>query len=158
MCKTFKWHLGRNNTRGTKKFSLYFSVRSFIKPPQLKWRFTDAVHFCIVMKGSFARGMIPSFRRFKALLCFLKPVTSRATEDLQDRLRKVPFLYDHVHQKCQTLYKPGQLLSFDQRMIKSKARFSFEQCLQKTCEVVFQEVCFCDAETAILCNFQLFTG
>ncbi|KAJ8346488.1 hypothetical protein SKAU_G00278890 [Synaphobranchus kaupii] len=43
-----------------------------------------------------------------------------ATEDNQDRLKKLRYLMDHLKQKCQELFQPNQNLAIDERMVKSK--------------------------------------
>ena len=49
--------------------------------------------------GNYARSMIPSRKRFKALLTFLK-IVDHEKEYPDDRPRKVRFLYDTVCEKC----------------------------------------------------------
>ena len=63
-------------------------------------------------------------------MSFLKVVDS-ANEDPNDRLRKVRYLYDHMEDTCNALFKPGQFISVNERMIKSKGRFLFKQYLPK---------------------------
>ena len=52
---------------------------------------------------SWARALIGSRRRFKALLAFFK-VVDYAQEDQADRLKKVRFLYEAVRDACRRLY------------------------------------------------------
>ena len=102
--------------------------------------------------------MIPSRMRFEALLCFLK-VVDHEQEDPNDRLRKVRYLYDHMRDTCQTVFVPGQRLSVDERMIKHKGRAIFKQNLpKKPVKWGFKVFSVCDAETGMLCNFDLYTG
>ena len=74
--------------------------------------------------------MILSLGRFQALLTLLK-VVDHTSEQQNDRLRKVRFLYDILRQKCLSLYKSGQVMSVDERMVKSKAHFAYKQYLHK---------------------------
>ncbi|KAJ8353459.1 hypothetical protein SKAU_G00210260 [Synaphobranchus kaupii] len=70
------------------------------------------------LQGSWARSFM-SRDRFKALLAALH-VVDPATEDNQDRLKKLRYLMDHLKQKCQELFQPNQNLAIDERMVKSK--------------------------------------
>ena len=74
--------------------------------------------------------MIPSLGRFQALLTFLK-VVDHTSEEQDDRLRKVRFLCNILRQKCLSLYKSGQVMSVDERMVQSKAHFAYKQYLPK---------------------------
>ncbi|KAJ8369786.1 hypothetical protein SKAU_G00098140 [Synaphobranchus kaupii] len=74
------------------------------------------------LQGSWARSFM-SRDRFKALLAALH-VVDPATEDNQDRLKKLRYLMDHLKQKCQELFQPNQNLAIDERMVKSKAKAS----------------------------------
>ena len=108
--------------------------------------------------GNYARSMIPSRKRFKALLTFLK-IVDHEQEDPDDRLRKVRFLYDTVCEKCQSLFVPGQCLSVDERMIKHKGRAVFKQYLpKKPVKWGFKVFAVCDADTGMLCKFEIYTG
>ena len=108
--------------------------------------------------GNYVRSMIPSRMRFEALLCFLK-VVDHEQEDPNDRLRKVRYLYDHMRDTCQTVFVPGQRLSVDERMIKHKGRAIFKQYLpKKPVKWGLKVFSVCDAETGMLCNFDLYTG
>ena len=116
------------------------------------WKTTSLYH------GTWARRMIPKRDRFLALMQFLH-VTDPTGEQENDRLRKVRFIYDHMKTVCRSLYKPGQFLSVDERMIKSKARFLFKQYLPKKPTKWGTKVfALCDVKTAYLCDFNIYTG
>ena len=107
--------------------------------------------------GNYARTMIPSHKRFKALLSFRKVVDS-ANEDPNDRLRKVRYLYDHMRDTCNALFKLGQFISVDER-IKSKGRFLLKQYLpKKPVKWGFKVFVACGAQTSVLFNFDIYTG
>ena len=116
------------------------------------WRQTS------LYNGNYARLMIPTCERFNALLTFLK-VVDHTTEEPDDRLCKVRYLYDHLREKSRTLYKPGQTVSIDERMVKSKARFVFKQYIpQKPVKWGFKIFAACDADSGMLCDFEAYTG
>ena len=136
------------------KFIALLIFQAYYKLPAIRdyWRTTS------LFDGNYARAMIPNRVRFESLLCFLKAVDP-AIENAGDCLRKVRFLYDHMQQRCQALYKPGQFVSVDERMIKCKGRVTFKQYLpKKPVKWGFKVFAVCDAATAMLCNFQTYTG
>ena len=111
-----------------------------------------------LFSGNYARLMISSYRRFQGLLCFFK-VVSHTTEDANDRLRKVRYLYDHMRERCRSLLKPGQNVAIDERMIRSKGHTPMRQYLpNKPTKWGFKEFAACDSATAIMFNFELYTG
>ena len=74
--------------------------------------------------------IIPSRRRFKALLTFFKVVDCFA-EQPDDRLKKVGFIYEYMQQRFKQFYQPGQCISVDEHVIQSKGRFIFRQYMPK---------------------------
>ena len=80
--------------------------------------------------GGWARAIIPSRRRFKAILAFFKIVYC-FNEEAEDRLKKVRYLYEQMQKRFKTPFQPGQCVSVDERVIPSKARFTFRQYLLK---------------------------
>lgn len=111
-----------------------------------------------LFNGSWARAIIPSRTRFQGLLCFFK-VVDCFSEDAADRLKKVRFIYEHMQQKCRTLFQPGQSISVDERVVRSKARFSFRQYLPKKPVKWGTKVwALCDSKTSFCCNFSIYTG
>ena len=108
--------------------------------------------------GGYARLMIPSHKRFKALMSFLK-VVDHTTENPEDRLRKVRHLIEHFRPKCRTLFKPSQNIAVDERMIRCKDRASFIQYMPaKPTKWGFKAFALCDSASAILCDFEIYTG
>ena len=77
-------------------------------------------------QGNWARRFIPSRDRFKSILSFLHVVNPNS-EDREDKLCKVRFLLDYIKLKCAELYQPGIRICIDERMVKSKGRFSMRQ-------------------------------
>ena len=72
---------------------------------------------------------------------------------------KVRYLYNHVKQTCKALFNPFQMISVDQRMIKSKCRFGFKQYMPKKPTKWGAKVfALCDVKTAYLWNFNIYTG
>ena len=108
--------------------------------------------------GYYARLMISSHRRFKGLMAFLK-VVDNTNEEQGDRLRKVRFLYDHMRTSCRTLFTPSQYIAVDERMVRCKGRDSIIQYLpNKPTKWGFKVFAACDSKTAILWNFEVYSG
>ena len=108
--------------------------------------------------GNYGRLMIPSRSRFEALLCFLK-IVDHTAENPADKLRKVRFLNDHMKSTCRKLFKPGQFVAIDERMVRCKGRSSFIQYLpNKPVKWGFKIFASCDSATSILCDFEVYTG
>ncbi|XP_065188227.1 piggyBac transposable element-derived protein 4-like [Sycon ciliatum] len=108
--------------------------------------------------GLWARHMIPTFIRYKALLCFLH-IVDPTTEDAADKLRKVRLVNDHFQQKCRELFQPFQSIAIDERMVKSKARFAFKQYISnKPVRFGFKVFALCDSALHYLYNFKIYTG
>ena len=111
-----------------------------------------------LLNGSWARAFIPTYRRFVSLLAFLK-VTDSSTEAVDDKLRKVRFLHDHILSTCMNMWQPGEHVSLDERMVKSKARFSFKQYIKnKPVKFGFKVFALCDSVSKFLVNFRVYTG
>jgi hypothetical protein len=69
--------------------------------------------------------------RFEAILAFFHLVTGdEESANSADPLKKVRPFYDHVKEKCASMYQPLQELSVDERMVKSKARSRFKQYIR----------------------------
>lgn len=108
--------------------------------------------------GNWARRLIPSSRRFKALLAFLH-IVDHLAENPADKLRKVRTVYDHLRGACQAFYQPFQKLSVDERMVKSKARVSFKQYIKnKPVRWGFKLFALCCSKTSYLFDFKVYTG
>lgn len=78
--------------------------------------------------GLWARSIM-SRDRFKALIGMLH-VVDPATEDEQDKLRKVNGLLQFFKEKCKSLYQPFQRVAIDERMVKSKHRSGIRQYIK----------------------------
>ena len=68
---------------------------------------------------------------FEAINTYFHIVTPREeAANGNEPLKKVRRFYDAVKAKCLELYQPLQQLSVDERMVKSKARTHFRQCIR----------------------------
>ena len=102
--------------------------------------------------------MIPSRRRFEALLAFLK-ITDGDHEGPDDKLKKIRYLYEHIREACKSYYQPDQNLSVDERMVKCKGRFGFKQYIKnKPVRWGFKIFALCCSKTGYLWNFKVYTG
>ena len=64
-----------------------------------------------------------------------------------------------MQQRCLALFQPNAELSVDERMVKSKARFSFKQYIKnKPTKWGFKLWCLCDSETGYTANFAVYRG
>lgn len=128
--------------------------QGIVKLPRLKMYWSTAS----LLHGTWARAMIPTYLRFKALLAFLH-VVDPDSENPDDKLRKVRFLNDHMVERCKALFQPGQKIAVDERMVKSKARFGFKQYIQnKPTKFGFKVFALCDSALHYLYNFKVYTG
>ena len=66
--------------------------------------------------------------RYKSINAFLR--VSPMVAAGEDRLTKIRYITDYLKQKCQEVYQPHRDLSVDERMVASKARFSFRQYIR----------------------------
>ena len=74
-----------------------------------------------------------SRNRFEGLMYFLyvvSQVDEQQFKDDKDKLAKVHPLSDHINANCQLYCQPEKELSIDERMVRSKARFSFKQYIR----------------------------
>ena len=77
---------------------------------------------------------------------------------MNDKLRKVRFLYDHVRECCRSLYQPRQKLSVDGRMIRQEGRTTLEQCLpKKPTKWGVKVLAVCDQEASYNMDFMIYT-
>ena len=99
--------------------------------------------------------------RFESLLSFLHIVneaTEKCLKDEGDKLVKVRPLNDHLQTKCKELYQPNREISIDERMVRSKARFSFRQYIKnKPTKWGFKLWCLCDSHNGYTC-FSVYRG
>eukprot|EP00117_Sycon_ciliatum_P021093 scpid39166/ scgid18602/ PiggyBac transposable element-derived protein 4 len=125
-----------------------------VRAPQLAQYWTSSTLF----HGLWARQMIPTFLRYKALLSFLH-VVDPSTEDPADKLRKVRQLNNHFQTQCCDLFQPHQKIAIDEGMIKPKARVSFKQYISnKPVRFGFKVFALCDSTFHYLFNFKIYTG
>ncbi|KAJ8349612.1 hypothetical protein SKAU_G00247420 [Synaphobranchus kaupii] len=109
------------------------------------------------LQGSWARSFM-SRDRFKALLA-ARHVVDPATEDNQDRLKKLRYLMDHLKQKCQELFQPNQNLAIDERMVKSKGRSGLKQFMKgKPTRWGFKFWVIATSDSGYTLDFNVYTG
>ena len=105
---------------------------------------------------------IMSRNRFEGLLSFLHVVDGDTEKRLQeegDKLAKVRPLNDHLQSKCVSLYQPNREISIDERMVRSKARFSFRQYIRnKPTKWGFKLWCLCDSHNGYTSAFSVYRG
>ena len=136
-----------------KKLLAVMFYMGIVKLPAMKHYWSAASLF----HGTWARAMIPLYTRFRALLTFLD-IADYAKED-PDKLRRIRKFYDHFRNRCQALFQPHKNVSIDERMVKSKARFSFKQYIKnKPVKFGFKVFALCDSATSYLVNFKIYTG
>ena len=105
---------------------------------------------------------VMSRNQFQGLLSFLHLVDAATEEELKkkgDKLAKVRPLNDHLQQRCLELYQPHAEISVDERMVRSKARFSFKQYIRnKPTKWGFKLWCLCDSHNGYTVNFTVYRG
>ena len=104
---------------------------------------------------------IISRKRFESLLSFLHVVDKKTEDDLrgEDKLLKVRPLVDHINKKCEKYCQPNMNVSIDERMVRSKARFSFKQYIRnKPTKWGFKLWCLCNASNGYTVKFSVYRG
>ena len=105
---------------------------------------------------------IMSRNRFEGLMSFLHIVnkdTEKQLKDEGDKLAKVRPLNDHINLKCKEFYQPNMEVSVDERMVLSKARFSYKQYIRnKPTKWGFKLWCLCDSHNGYTINFSVYRG
>ena len=105
---------------------------------------------------------VMSRSRFEGLMSFLHVVDKETEERLKeagDKLSKVRPLNDHINAKCSLYYLPSPHLSIEERMVLSKARFSYEQYIRnKPTKWGFKLWCLCDAHNGYTVQFSVYKG
>ena len=103
-----------------------------------------------------------SRNRFESLMYFLHIVTSEDEEKFKndnDKLAKVRPLSDHLNKKCKLYCQPEKELSVDERMVRSKARFSFKQYIRnKPTKWGFKLWCLCNSSNGFTIKFSVYRG
>ena len=108
--------------------------------------------------SSFVKRSVMSRQKFESIMSFLH-VSDIDNEDSSDRLTKVRLLMDHINIKSNILYQPYENIAVDERMVKSKARFSFQQYIKnKPVKRGFKLWCLCDSKNGYTCNVQVYRG
>lgn len=107
--------------------------------------------------GLWARSIMGR-DRFKALMGMLH-VVDPATEDEQDKLRKVSGLLDIFKEKCKSLYQPFQHVAVDERMVKSKHRSGIRQYIKnKPTKWGIKLWVLADSANGYTYDFDVYTG
>ncbi|XP_055888603.1 piggyBac transposable element-derived protein 3-like isoform X1 [Biomphalaria glabrata] len=107
--------------------------------------------------GLWARSFMTK-KRFLQIMSFLK-VSNFETEDRQDKLSKIRFLYEYIHKKCQKLYQPHQNLSIDERMVQNKGRYGFRQYIRdKPTKWGMKIWVLADSLTGYTYDFEIYVG
>ena len=100
--------------------------------------------------------------KFEALMTFLHVVDKEKESQLRDdkdKLLKVRPLYDHINNQCQKYYQPSNEISIDERMVRSKAHFSFKQYIRnKPTKWGFKLWCLCSASSGYTVKFSIYRG
>ncbi len=103
-----------------------------------------------------------SRNKFEGFLSFLHVVDEDTEKDLKsrgDKLCKIRPLNDHLQKRCQDLYQPHREISIDERMVRSKARFSFRQYIRnKPTKWGFKLWCLCDSHNGYTSCFSVYRG
>ncbi len=123
---------------------------------RLMWSLTSLCFDPIISK-------VMSRNKFQSFLSFLHNIVSSDIEkELQskgDKLCKVRVLNDHLQKRCLELYQPHREISVDERMVRSKARFSYRQYIRnKPTKWGFKLWCLCDSHNGYTCSFSVYRG
>ena len=111
-----------------------------------------------LFSGLLGSMFVPTFRRYCGILAALHCVNP-ASEDANDPLGKIRNVYDHMRSKCKELFIPGQKVSIDERMVKSKGRFFFKQyIMNKPTKWGFKLWVLADSSTGYNWDMVVYTG
>ena len=107
-------------------------------------------------------AQIMSRNKFESFMAFLHIVdkeTEARLKDEKDKLLKVRPLYDHINDQCQKYCQPNMEISIDERMVRSKAHFSFKQYIRnKPTKWGFKLWCLCNAQNGYTVKFSVYRG
>lgn len=107
---------------------------------------------------SFAKRHGFSRNVFQSIMSFLH-VSDIDNENRTDRLTKVRPMLEHLNERAMCLYQPYENVAIDERMVKSKARFSFQQYIKnKPVKRGFKLWCLCDSKNGYTCRVQVYRG
>ena len=105
---------------------------------------------------------VMSRNRFEGLMSCLHVVdkeTEAALKEAGDKLAKIRPLYDYLNAKCKKFYQPNSQVSIDERMVRSKARFSYKQYIRnKPTKWGFKLWCLCDSHNGYTIQFSVYRG
>ena len=127
---------------------------SYRKIPQ----YTKAWSPKILCYDPFVASVL-SRNRFQSLMSFVGAAIEKELKEKGDKLAKVHPVYKHLQERCLSLYQPNAEISIDERMVKSKARFSFKQYIKnKPTKWGFKLWCLCDSHNDCTVNFTIYHG
>ena len=110
-----------------------------------------------IYHGLWARRFM-SRDRFKALMSMLH-VVDPATEDEQDKLRKLTSFLQFFKEKCKSLYQPFQQVAIDERMVQSKHRSGIRQYIKnKPTKWGIKLWVLADSANGYTCDFDVYIG
>lgn len=127
---------------------IHFGYRR-IPPCRLAWSTSSLCY-----DKSVSRVM--SQNRFENLMTFLHVVDKDETQlkANNDKLAKVRPLSDHLNKRCKKFCQPNMEVSIDERMVHSKAHFSFKQYIRnKPTKWDFKLWCICNANNGFTIQF-----
>ena len=105
---------------------------------------------------------IMSRNKFESLMTFLHVVDKETESQLKadnDKLAKVRPLSDSLNEKCRKFCQPNMEVSIDERMVRSKAHFSFKQYIRnKPTKWGFKLWCLCNAKNGYTIRFSVYRG
>lgn len=122
---------------------------------RLMWSPTSLCYDPLVSKV-FSRNKFESFVSF---LHIVNEAEEKQLKEKGDKLCKVRPLNDHIQKRCKELYQPHHEISIDERMVRSKARFSFRQYIRsKPTKWGFKLWCLCDSRNWYTSSFSVYRG
>ena len=108
--------------------------------------------------GNWARSLIPSRIRFRALLAFFR-CSDHTQMDAKNKLRQVDTLVEAIHSKCMELYQFDVDVAVDERMVKSKHRSGMHQYNKdKPTKWGIKLWVLTDSKNAYTYNFDVYQG
>ena len=103
-----------------------------------------------------------SRNKFESIMTFLHVVDKDKESQLRDdkdKILKVRPLFDHINSRCQKFCQPSEEISIDERMVRSKARFSFKQYIKnKPTKWGFKLWCLCNSSDGYTIKFSIYRG
>lgn len=103
-----------------------------------------------------------SRNKFEGLMTFLHVVDQQKESELRsnnDKLLKVRPLYEHINSSCRKYCQPSREISIDERMVRSKAHFSFKQYIKnKPTKWGFKLWCLCNTTNGYTVKFSIYRG